>query len=99
MSAILAPHLNEPGLPSAVKFSFKAGEDLVPDAVCTPGAALKTYTFAIRVPAGAGACADLATLCGGATCMTALADKSYDNCPAYTSSGRPSYMCACVHAW
>lgn len=86
VSATLAPHLNEPGLPSAVKFSFKSGEDLTPGTVCSPGAPLKRYTFTMRVPASAGACASLPTLCGGASCMTALADKVYDNCPTYTLS-------------
>jgi hypothetical protein len=92
VTATLAPHVNEPGLPAAVKFSFKSGEDLKPDTVCTPGAALKTYTFTIRVPATAGACGDLQTLCGGTTCLTALADKSYDSCPAYTTSGKAACM-------
>ena len=40
VSATLAPHLNEPDLPPAVKFSFKAGEGLAPSTVCAPGAAL-----------------------------------------------------------
>lgn len=88
VAATSAPHLNEQGLPSAVKFSFKPSEDLVPNTECTQGAALKTYTFAMRVPAGLGACANLQTLCGGATCLTALADSIYGNCPAFTSSGR-----------
>lgn len=87
VSATLAPHLNEPDLPPAVKFSFPAGKGIMPSTVCAPGAALRSYTFTIRVPANAGACSGLETLCGGASCVVALADKNYDSCPAYSSSG------------
>ena len=72
-------HLNEAGLPPAVKFALK--NDLVPQASGTT-----TYTFTMRIPASAGACADLRTMCGGASCMTALADSNYRNCPAYTTA-------------
>lgn len=71
-----ASHLNEAGLPPAVKFALK--NDLVP----LP-AGQATYTLTMRIPASLGACADLRTMCGGGSCMMSLADSSYKNCPAY----------------
>ena len=72
-------HLNEAGLPPAVKFALK--NDLAPSA-----AGPQTYTFVMRVPVSAGACADLRTMCGGSSCLTALADSNYKQCPAYTTA-------------
>lgn len=89
VTAILAPHLNEPGLPPAVKFALK--DDLKPSTLC--GSGLETYTFTMHIPPSAGACLNLDTLCGGPSCVTALADKSYDNCPAFGSSGEPLSDC------
>jgi hypothetical protein len=72
-------HLNEAGLPPAVKFSLK--NDLAPSA-----AGPQTYTFTMRIPASVGACASLQTLCGSGTCLTALADSNYRNCPAFNTA-------------
>ena len=69
-------HLNEAGLPPAVKFALKS--DIAPST-----AGPQTYTFVMRIPTSAGACSDLRTLCGGNSCLTALADSNYKNCPAY----------------
>ena len=75
----VSSHLNEAGLPPAVKFALKT--DIAPSA-----AGPQAYTFEMRIPVSAGACADLRTLCGGSTCLTALADSSYKNCPAYSTA-------------
>ena len=75
----VSSHMNEAGLPPAMKFSLK--NDIAPSA-----AGPQTYTFVMRIPVSAGACADLRSMCGGATCLTALADSTYKNCPAYSTS-------------
>jgi hypothetical protein len=72
-------HLNDAGLPPAIKFAMKS--DLVPQ---PSGQA--TYTFTLRIPANAGACSGLRTMCGGSSCLTALADSNYRNCPTYNTA-------------
>lgn len=72
----VASHMNEAGLPPAVKFALKT--DIAPSA-----ASPQAYKFVMRIPVSAGACADLRTMCNGYSCMTALADGSYKNCPIY----------------
>lgn len=74
-------HLNEAGLPPAVKFSLK--NDIAPKPA---SAGPQTYTLTMRVPAAVGACASLQTMCGSGTCLTALADSNYRNCPAYNTA-------------
>ena len=77
----VSSHLNDAGLPPAVKFSLK--NDIVPQPA---SAGPQTYTFKMRIPTSAGACAtNLATMCGSSTCLTALADSNYRNCPAFNT--------------
>ena len=72
-------HLNSAGLPPAVKFSLKTR--LVPKP-----SGQHTYTFTMRIPVSTGACSSLRTMCGGTgSCVTALADANYKNCPAYVT--------------
>lgn len=53
-------------------------------AVPVAGVPEKSYALMLRLPtAGAGACGDLRTLCGGGSCLTSVADKTYDYCPSY----------------
>ena len=75
----VSSHMNEAGLPPAVKFSLK--NDIAPSA-----AGRQAYTFVMRIPTSTGACADLRTMCGGNTCLTGLADSTYKNCPVYNTA-------------
>lgn len=73
VSAVLSAHAQAGSYP-ALKFAMNPT-----DLPATDGA----YTMSLRIPSNAGACGDLATLCGGPTCMTGLADPTYNNCPAF----------------
>lgn len=85
VSTVLSSHVqNGGGLSPAVKFSFKEGAALPPYS-SAPG--VRAYTFTLRIPASAGACSSLPTLCGCASCLAALADESYTNCPTYIARG------------
>jgi hypothetical protein len=70
---------------TAIKFAVTPNLD-APAA----GAPAKTYALTMRLPAaGAGACGDLRTLCGGGSCLTSVADKEYDYCPSYIVGMKP----------